>query len=211
MIMYGLYQGVIGGPNIRRRAYTGSDVWRALENNALEFVNSNRGTYSKDAKTFQVSSLYDRNEDYFPDFNDDLKKHLLAYLEGSERSALQSASRLKADINDWTITDLGGSYREIGGSLADNNAALLDSVKSMMPTGQGEPMSGAVLAASAAYGSTYVAAKGKPYNRIDPNLLEVLINLNDKREATNALNATVTVEELGEVPVEKKPEPDKDK
>lgn len=211
MVIYGLYQGIIGGPNIRRRAYTGSDVHRALENNALEFVNSNRGTYSYDPRTFKASSLYKRNEVFFPDFDTDLKKHLLAYLEGSERNELQAASRLKADINDWTVTDLGGSHQEIGGSLADNNAALLDSIKSTQPTGFGNPLGGAVNAAAGAYGSTYMAAKGKKYNRIDPDLLEVLIDLNEKREATNALNATVTIEELGEVPVEKKPDPDREK
>lgn len=209
MIMYGLYQGVIGGPNIRRRAYTGSDVWRALENNALEFVNSNRGTYSQDQKTFHVSGLYDRNEDYFPDFNADLKKHLLAYLEGSERDALQTASKLKADINDWTVTDLGGSHREIGGSLADNNAALLDSVRSTMPSGFGDPKAIGGVPASVGYGGAAIASKAVPYNRIDPELLGVLLELNEKRSATNALNATVTIEELGEVEVEQEPEPEK--
>jgi len=38
LVMYGLYQGNIGGPNIRRSAYIGSDVWRALTNNAIEFI-----------------------------------------------------------------------------------------------------------------------------------------------------------------------------
>ena len=73
LVMYGLYQGNIGGPNIRRSAYTGRDVWRALENNAIEFINSNRGTYSSGDKSdvFDVSSLYDRNRSYFPDFNED--------------------------------------------------------------------------------------------------------------------------------------------
>jgi hypothetical protein len=211
MIIYGLYQGIIGGPNIRRRAFTGSDVHRALENNALEFINSNRGTYSYDPRTFKVSSLYDRNEVFFPDFEADLTRHLLAYLEGPEHSALQSASRLKADINDWTVTDLGGTFQEIGGSLADNNAALLDSIKSTAPTGQGDPTAGGGMPGAIGYGGHAITSKAKPYNRIDPELLEVLIDLNEKREATNALNATVTVEELGEVPVEKKPEPDKDK
>ena len=34
LVIYGLYQGIIGGPNIRKTAYTGANVWRALENNA---------------------------------------------------------------------------------------------------------------------------------------------------------------------------------
>jgi len=130
LIIYGLYQGIIGGPDIRPLAYNGDDVYRALEDNAFEFVNSNRGTFIRDEKTFRVSSLYDRNSEYFPNFSSDLSQHLLSHLEGKERAALQSASKLKTDINDWTVTDLGGSRQEIGGSFAHNNAALLDSFRS---------------------------------------------------------------------------------
>src|SRR5690554_3718758 len=31
LVLYGLYQGIIGGPNIRKVAYTGSNVYAALE------------------------------------------------------------------------------------------------------------------------------------------------------------------------------------
>ncbi|MGA9573645.1 MAG: DUF547 domain-containing protein, partial [Lysobacterales bacterium] len=91
LIIYGLYQGYIGGPNIRKRAYVGNDVYRALKSNAYEFINSNRGTYPKDEKTFRVSSLYERNKAFFPDFDEDLTAHLLAYIEGEEKSDLLSA------------------------------------------------------------------------------------------------------------------------
>ena len=85
LIMYGLYQGIIGGPNIRRRADSSENVYRNLENNAVEFINSNRGTSSKSARVFRASSLYQRNKEYFADFNSDLKIHLLSFLEGDER------------------------------------------------------------------------------------------------------------------------------
>lgn len=197
MIIYGLYQGIVGGPNIRRSAYTGSDVERALKNNAFEFTNSNRGTYSKNEKTFRVSSLYDRNRVFFQNFNEDLRKHLLAYLEGDERSELREASVLKPDINDWTVTDLGGTHRDLGATFATNNAALLDSVKGTTPAD-----GGGVLGAAAGYGSATLASKGQRPSRIDPQLLTQLHELNLKRESTNLKNATVTMEELGEVPVD---------
>ncbi len=128
LIIYGLYQGNIGGPNIRTRAYSGKDVYEALTENAIEFINSNRGTAARNARDFRVSSFFDRNRAFFPNFEADLTAHLLKYLEGDERAALQAASTLKPDINDWTVTDLGGSRREIGGSLALNNAALMGSM-----------------------------------------------------------------------------------
>lgn len=203
LIIYGLHQGFIGSPNIRRKAYTGSDVYRALKNNASEFINSNRGTYGKDEKVFEVSSLYDRNRVYFPNFNRDLKTHLLDYIQGPERRDLEAASVLKPDIDDWTVADLGGTNRDLGAVFADSNAALLDSVKGTTPMD-----GGGVIAAAAGYGSTSMAAKGKPMSRIDPDLLVQLKALNSKRESTNIKNATVTVEEMG-VPSEQKPDPDK--
>lgn len=131
LIIYGLYQGIVGGPNIRSSAYNGENVYYTLEENAFEFINSNRGTFTNDEVIFRVSSLYERNKGYFPDFDSDLTSHLMLHIEGKERDALQAASRLKPDINDWTVTDLGGTrHDEIGRSLAHNNAALLDSYRS---------------------------------------------------------------------------------
>ena len=202
LIIYGLYQGIVGGQNIRKKAYIGRDVQRILKINANEFINSNRGTYSKDEKVFRVSSLYGRNKVYFPDFNSDLSSHLLTYLEGYERTELKSASILKPDINDWTVTDLGGTHRDLAGSFADSNAALLDSVKSTAS------VDGVTMGASAGYGSSSMAAKAKPMQRIDPELLTILHELNLKRENANAVNANVTMEELGEVPVDPKTDPD---
>lgn len=129
LIIYGLYQGVVGGPNIRRSAYTGRHVYRDLEANAFEFVNSNRGTFSNDESVFLVSSMYDRNRFYFPEFDADLAQHLLTYLEGNLRNRLLAASTLDPSISDWTITDLGGTRHEVGGSLANNQAAMLDAYK----------------------------------------------------------------------------------
>jgi len=210
LVIYGLYQGNIGGPNIRRSAYTGQDVWRALKNNAMEFVNSNRGTFGKDEKVFNVSSLYERDKVYFPDFNADLSSHLLTYLEGAERAELQAASILKPDIEDWSIADLTGSYRDLGASFADSRAALLDSVQSTVISNNEGP-GGATLATSVGQGSASMAAAGQTLGRFEPELLMKLKEINVKREAVNAANASVTMEELGQAPVEQQPKKDEDK
>lgn len=212
LVMYGLYQGIIGGPNIRKSAYTGKDVWRALKNNAIEFINSNRGTYSNsgDSKDFKVSSLYDRNRSYFPNFEADLSAHLVEYLEGYELARLKDADTLDPDINDWTITSLSGNYRQFGGSIADNQAALLGAATSTVPNSN-EGESGSFMAASIGYGATGIAQKSLVMNRIDPDLLEHLTELNDKRKATNAINSSVTIEELGEFPVETEAETTEEK
>ena len=114
---------------------------------------------------------------------------------------MTDAVTLDPDITDWTITSLSGNYREFGGSIADNSAALLGATTSTVPnTNEGER--GTTMAASIGYGATGIAQKSIVMNRIDPDLLKHLTELNDKRKMTNAINSNVTMEELGEFPVE---------
>lgn len=205
LIIYGLYQGYVGGPNIRKSAYTGADVHRALANNAMEFVNSNRGTYARDERVFRVSSWYGHSKAFFPNFKSDLSTHLLKYLEGPERTRLASATSIKPDISDWTVTDLGGTRHEVGGSLADSRAALLDSVKGTTPMDGGGVMGAAVGA-----GSSSTVAKAQRLSRIEPELLEYLQDLNTKRKAENERNANVLIEDFAESPADSNPESDPD-
>lgn len=128
-LLYGLYQGAIGGPNIREQAYTGNNVYSALAKNAVEFVNSNRGTYRKSSDTFLISSLYANNADYFPNFQEDVTAHLLKYIEGYYRSQLLGASTIKANISNWHIGDVYGTIRNFGGSNNTNPAGLIGAVK----------------------------------------------------------------------------------
>lgn len=147
-ILYGLYQGYIGAPNIRAKAYTGDNVYRALESNAGEFVNSNRGTYSKNGKSFYISSFYARNSDYFPNFESDITSHLLKHLEGYYRSRLENATALKANINNWRITDLYGTVRNFGAGLNTNTAAVLGSVSGSNPANNSTMSNGLANAAA---------------------------------------------------------------
>ncbi len=208
LVMYGLYQGIIGGPNIRKSAYTGAAVRRQLADNAEEFVNSNRGTQAQDGD-FEVSSFYDRNRQYFPDFDADLKHHLMAFIEGEERIALQATTRLDPDIDDWTITDLYGSMDTLGGSFATSKAAMLDSMSTQQPGNPLEPGSsqgpafaqtpGNTMSASFSDAASTVRSKTPPGMRFSPDVLAHLENLRDKEEAANLdKEGTVTIEEMGE-------------
>ncbi len=180
LVIYGLYQGIIGGPNIRKSAYTGKYVYADLIDNTMEFINSNRGTYSKNSRTFRVSSLYERNAAFFPDFDTDLTGHLLTYLEGDEHAELQAATKIKTDINDWTVTDLYGSSRDPGASLANNGAAL----------------DGAVSGSN----SSRLTTKSVVATRYNPAVLQHLNELKAKKEAERT--GTVTIEEMGEATAE---------
>ncbi len=150
LVIYGLYQGIIGGPNIRRWAYTGETVQKDLVDNAREFVNSNRGTYSSGiGDEFHVSSFYARNLGYFDNQATALRAHLLNYLEGPQVAQLESASRIVADIDDWTVTDVfGESPERVGGSLTHNRAAMQGAVKSQQ---QGISQSGTSTSIATSY------------------------------------------------------------
>jgi len=197
LIMYGLYQGNIGGPNIRKRAYTGENVYRYLEDNAIEFANSNRGTFGKDSRTIRVSSLYQRNQAYFDDFESDLTTHLLRYLEGDMRGELQAAARVKPDIDDWAVTDLFGTYSDLSGSMARNQAALLGSVR-------GAPGSTSIDS------SKVLVDKASLNSRYSPEMLENLYELQRKQVAAKQEKATVTVEEVRQAPVDPGEKDEKD-
>ena len=179
LIVYGLYQGIIGGPNIRKFAYSGRNIYGELAENAVEFINSNRGTQSKNERVFRVSSLYERNDVFFDESGAGLEEHLLRYLEGEERNELQAAAKIKKDISDWTVTDLYGSYREAVGSLADNYAALM----------------GAVSGAQTNY-LTDRASK----SRYSPAVTQQMDELNKKRKSNEQeVIGIVTVEDLEKV------------
>ena len=200
LIIYGLYQGIIGGPNVRKSAYTGKNVYAELIDNAMEFINSNRGTDSKNKRTFRVSSLYERNAVLFPNFDKDLTEHLLTYLEGEEHDELQSATKLQTDINDWTVTDLFGTFPVVHISAATNPAALLNALVSTMPVDLAN--GGGVMGASIGGGSSTYLSKATGLKRISPQAYKHLIKLNKKWVETNRKNGIVTMEELGDFPVD---------
>ncbi len=135
LILYGFYQGYIGSPSIRKHAYTGSNLYRSLQFNANDFINSNRGTYP-DGKEFRVAAYYTRNKAYFPDFENDLKAHLREYLREKDLDDLDKANTLIANLDDWSVTDIYGTSRAYGTASANNDAALLDAFsQAAAPTG----------------------------------------------------------------------------
>jgi len=129
LIMYGLFQGVIGGPNIRDEAYRGADVWRQLEANAREFVNSNRGAFIKD-RIIRTSTFFEINSALFPDFNRDLKAHLYKYAKPNFAKRISDSSdKIGTRQSNWYIADLYGGNRSIAAASV-NPAALLNAFTS---------------------------------------------------------------------------------
>ena len=125
LIIYGLYQGYIGSPNINKKAFSGKNVYKLLKNNATDFVNSNRGTKIDSLNSLEVSSYYARNADYFPNFSNDLKLHLLQFADETTQEIINKSDKIEPIINNWAITDLFGSKRVFGGAMSTNSAASI--------------------------------------------------------------------------------------
>jgi hypothetical protein len=139
-ILYGFYQGIIGGPSLRKNAYTGANVYAELTDNIYEFINSNRGSYFDRLEVFRVSSLYNRNHAYFPNFKKSLRAHLSEYLIGSMKLTLYWAGKISPNISNWNIADLNVTERRFGGREVNQAAQSDKSVA--VPTDLSEVLTG---------------------------------------------------------------------
>lgn len=132
LIIYGLWQGNIGGPSLTDTAYKGNIVWRQLEANAKEFVNSNRGT----RENGEVSVLYERNMDFFANNKNVLISHLMDYLEGDFYNEFAAVDDVSFEVEDWTLAALMTQKREYGKSANLNPAAFIDAFVSNQVGGE---------------------------------------------------------------------------
>lgn len=80
-VLYGLWDGAIGGPGILPEAFDGGAVNAQLQINAREFVNSMRGV-DRIRDEMRISKIYaDARPYYFKNWPDDLYAHLSQYAD----------------------------------------------------------------------------------------------------------------------------------
>jgi hypothetical protein len=108
---------------------------------------------------------------------------------------LAAKPRIKANIDDWTVTDVYGTYRDLGASSSTSNAALLDAVQSVQNQGQG----GGNVSGNLSAAASQVQAKSPVLSRFNPEMLEYLHEIKAKEAETYLSRGTVTVEELDTV------------
>ncbi|TNE67317.1 MAG: DUF547 domain-containing protein, partial [Alphaproteobacteria bacterium] len=141
IVMYGMFQGYVGGPSIQTEAFTGDNVHRLLVHAAKEFVNSNRGMKMR-GSTIEISELYTENKQLFPDWKEDLKKHFISLTDYGMSARVQGANKVKAKTNDYYIADLFGGTRSDGGTSANLNSAAMISATVHVNAGYGEVSGG---------------------------------------------------------------------
>lgn len=127
LVFYGFYQGHIGGPNLRRNAFTGNNVWSELKANAREFVRSLRGVQFRYGKLY-VSKHYEDYQPVFTDLGVKLRTHLAEHAGPEMTQRIHSTEDVKADIEDWYIADLHNGHLGLTSSANTNTAGFVDAL-----------------------------------------------------------------------------------
>lgn len=196
LVLYGFYMGAIGGPNIRDHAYTGDNVVKALQSNAIEFVNSLRG-FRLWSGAGRVSDHYKLGERYFPNFAEDIERHLTAFARPDTRRDLAKAKSFKIKNYDWGIADLKNGSVYSGSSFNTNPGALAFFLSSAQ-TSTGLPNTGMFDAPNmAVQDSIYQseAIKGGNFGTVAPQTAALLRAMKERNERRSR-EGEVTVEEF---------------
>ncbi len=135
VVIYGFYMGAIGTPNIQNTAYTARTVYEQLNKNAIDYVNSVRGTQVWKKKELRVATYYQRMAQKFPNFEQDLLAHVRKYSNKGFLNRLGQIEKISPRIKDWHIADLyNGNLGSVGGSAASTSKdALGISIVSGLP------------------------------------------------------------------------------
>ncbi|MHA6287287.1 DUF547 domain-containing protein [Maricaulis sp. CAU 1757] len=113
-VIYGFFNGSVGGPELSRTAFDGPRIWAQLDRNAREFVNALRGV-EVSQRELRVSHIYAEAEKFFPEFDEDLRRHLRAFANEETAVQLRGGRPVRADIEAWEVADLiNGSRRCTG-------------------------------------------------------------------------------------------------
>ena len=144
MVLYGLYQGAVGGPSLSNRAFTGKNVHDLLSQAAQEFVNSDRAVRVRSGKV-SVSLVYDWGKGAFPDWQNQLANHLAAIAQSSLKTKMASANTFTAKLYDWDIADTKPGKISIGSRVLPSATNILNQARSQcenQPCPAGIPGSG---------------------------------------------------------------------
>ncbi len=172
-VIYGFYNGAIGGPNLRREAYSGDTVWASLEKNGMEFVNSLRGLNFR-GNTAKASTLFSLLRPIFTDFDTELVRHLEPYADPQVLKRLEQVRRITTDVTDWAIADIYNGRMARGTPSAGNSAAFV--------IGLGED-------------AQQLGGKVRSLSRFPPHVQKLLLDINT-RNLKRKRKGKVTVEEI---------------
>lgn len=107
-IHYILFDGAVGGPNLRREPYTGRTIDEVMDEAAYEYINNFRGANFTEDGHLVVSRLYDWFEDDFGGSEEAVLEHIKKYAQGRLKYHLQYQDEIDIYKYDWSLNDTQG-------------------------------------------------------------------------------------------------------
>lgn len=105
LVIYGLFEGAVGSPSLRHKAYTGESVYKDLRYNARDFVNSQRGVKIFGGKA-RISEFYHKAQEAFPELKEGLVDHIRDFAQNETLYEMGKAKSFTVNQYDWTLTDV---------------------------------------------------------------------------------------------------------
>lgn len=107
-MIYGFFHGDLGSPSIPTDAYNGENVYKILNANADEFINSLRGVHRWSGE-IRISKVYsDVRPFYFTSGNNKLISHLNQFIDEGLHSKIRQSTILETGNYQRKIADLVG-------------------------------------------------------------------------------------------------------
>lgn len=198
--IYGFFLGCVGGPSIRRGAYTGEGVNRQLASSANEFVNSLRGV-EEYRSYIGVSRSYEEALPIFKDWQTELRTHLSEFAGDQVGELLQSDKPLRIKQYDTRIADLAGGETRIASVSRAPITALAPSANNPAQPDRITTLASQLVAGLDHRSASSSLPSGLPEhaNRTLRERMEKFGNLNRRRRKRSG---RVTIEDLPTEPVQ---------
>lgn len=108
LVHYGVNCASVGCPNLRDEAYTGTEVYAQLRDNASDYVNSPRGVTFR-AGELRVSKIYNWYRTDFGGSESGVINHLRRHAAPALSARLDAAAAIDGYAYDWQLNDAAGT------------------------------------------------------------------------------------------------------
>ncbi len=105
LVLYGLFDGTLGAPDILNRAFTADNVAGLLEFNARRFINSPRAIRLAGRKEIKVSQIYAWGASVFSKGDAAVLDHLREFANAGLEAKLDKAERIGGYFFNWRVND----------------------------------------------------------------------------------------------------------
>lgn len=169
-VIYGLWQGSIGGPSLPNQAFTQKNVRALLKLNAEEFVNSNRGARPSGSKML-VSEFYEWTLGPFQNSEEALLSHIKQLSDGGFHGNISEVNSISFNYYDWGVTDL------LGGTSYQGNTSQVGALQSGGSNQKAKAGSGSTNAASGPNANDFIydsLGGGTNDQNLPPKALELI-------------------------------------